>query len=117
MTGVTIFENLAPETRYIFQMGWFFSEKSYSEIPDNLRINWTQASTGEVTTASANPQAPRQFIFGSCRYLLRLFLGSLFDTRGVRRQLQPAQVNYLAGYEIAYSKHDHLLSWRQLPLY
>lgn len=82
MTGVTIFNNLAPETRYIFQIGWFFSEQSYSETPDNLRINWTQASTGEVKTASADLQAPRQFIFGSCRYLLRLFLGSLFDTRG-----------------------------------
>lgn len=82
MTGVTIFNNLAPETRYVYQIGWFFSDQSYAEIPDNPHINWTQASTGEITTASANPQAPRQFIFGSCRYLLRLFLGSLFDTQG-----------------------------------
>lgn len=84
MTGVTIFNNLAPETRYIFQIGWFFSEQSYSETPDNLRINWTQASTGEVKTASADLQAPRQFIFGSCRYLLRLFLGSLLIPGGIR---------------------------------
>lgn len=82
MTGITVFDHLEPETRYVFQIGWCFSERHYSDIPNNLRLNWTQASSGEVTTASAHPQAPRQFIFGSCRYLLRLFLGSLFDTRG-----------------------------------
>jgi alkaline phosphatase D len=82
MTGVVTFTSLTPDTKYIYQMGWFHSDKELSEFHSSDQWNWHNAEQGEFQTASSDPNAEREFIFGSCRYLLRLFGGSWFDDRG-----------------------------------
>ncbi len=45
-------------------------------------MDWNLSNKAEFTTASENDENPCSFIFGSCRYLLRLFGGLWFDERG-----------------------------------
>ena len=83
MTGIAIFNDLKAETRYNYQMGWFFSDLELDEVQADTRpLDWDIIPTQHFTTASANDNQARSFIFGSCRYLLRLFGGSWFDNRG-----------------------------------
>jgi alkaline phosphatase D len=44
--------------------------------------DWSEASTGSFTTASENGEKSRTLVIGSCRYLLKTFLGDFFDDRG-----------------------------------
>jgi alkaline phosphatase D len=82
MTGIGIFENLKPETEYTYQMGWFFADFELEALSPDLELDWLEASSGKFRTAAADPTRPRSILFGSCRYLLRLFGGSFFDDRG-----------------------------------
>lgn len=82
MSGVVVFTDLDPDTRYVYQIGWFFSDKELFEIRSSDQWNWHDADLGEFHTASDDLNQKREFVFGSCRYLLRLFNGSWFDTRG-----------------------------------
>ncbi len=82
MTGVVVFSDLLPETQYEYQIGWFFSELELESFTPDSPLNWSQINSYKFTTASANNLRSRSFIFGSCRYLLRLFGGSWFDDRG-----------------------------------
>jgi len=82
MTGIVSFSDLIPDTQYSYQMGWFFSDKELHEFHANEQWDWHNAEQGEFSTASDNINAERKFIFGSCRYLLKLFGGNWFDNRG-----------------------------------
>lgn len=82
MSGLAIFTGLDAETAYVYQIGWFFSEKELDGHNVNQAWQWNKASSGEFVTASADKNKTREFVFGSCRYLLRLFGGSWFDDRG-----------------------------------
>ena len=82
MSGVIVFTYLEPDTKYVYQIGWFFSDKELDEIRASEKWDWHDADRGEFQTASDDPNLAREFVFGSCRYLLRLFNGSWFDDRG-----------------------------------
>jgi alkaline phosphatase D len=80
-TGTTDFVGLNPSTRYGFEIGFV---QDNGEIPDvdALTLDWTRASKGLLKTAPTDFLIPVSFVFGSCRYILRLFGGSIFDARG-----------------------------------
>ncbi|TAF52972.1 MAG: alkaline phosphatase family protein, partial [Oscillatoriales cyanobacterium] len=44
--------------------------------------DWSGVSTYTFRTASRDPNQMRSFVFGSCRYLLKLFGGTIWDDRG-----------------------------------
>ncbi|UCG24329.1 MAG: alkaline phosphatase family protein [Chloroflexota bacterium] len=82
MTGVVVFDELKPETSYVYQAGWFYSDREPDELEDRLSLDWNGIPSQTFTTASEDDSAARSFVFGSCRYVLRLFGGSWFDDRG-----------------------------------
>lgn len=84
MTGIVIFHNLRPETKYNYQLGWFFSDMELEEINEStsLQPEWNDVPLYELTTSSNRRSRQRSFVFGSCRYLLRLFGGLWTDSRG-----------------------------------
>lgn len=82
MSGVIVFTDLEPNTKYVYQIGWFFSDKELDELRKGDQWDWHDSDQGSFYTASDDPQQTRKFVFGSCRYLLRLFQGNWFDTRG-----------------------------------
>ena len=82
MTGIAVFSKLKPNTEYVFQMGWFFSDKDFNELFSTAEIDWHRADKGEFRSACKDSTAPCEFVFGSCRYLLRLLGGNWFDDRG-----------------------------------
>lgn len=82
MTGIVVFAGLTPATRYDYQFGWFFSEMDLDMLTPDVRLDWGEASVAAFTTATSDTNQPLSFVFGSCRYLLRLFGGAWFDTRG-----------------------------------
>ncbi len=82
MSGVVIFHKLKPDTQYVYQIGWFFSDRELEDIKPDDQWDWHDADQGEFATASNDHEAEREFIFGSCRYLLRLFNNSWFESRG-----------------------------------
>ncbi|MDJ0618812.1 MAG: alkaline phosphatase D family protein [Calothrix sp. MO_192.B10] len=82
MTGVAIINNLSPEQEYEYQMGWVeYSWELKQRIPE-LNLDWSEIKTYKFKSAAIDISQPRSFIFGSCRYLLRLFGSSWFDDRG-----------------------------------
>lgn len=83
-TGITDLENLSPGTEYDYQIGYFNAELDADNIvdPPDDSETWGAANTGTFTTASSSATAATSFVFGSCRYLLRMFGGTFFDDRG-----------------------------------
>lgn len=75
--------NLDSETCYEYQVGWILIE---SELENLSTINpelfeWhDQINT--FNTGTSNPLANRSYAIGSCRYLLKTFIGDIFDDRG-----------------------------------
>jgi alkaline phosphatase D len=89
MTGVIAFTGLTPETVYEYQVGWFFAETELENLDGSLLVDWNNVAADEgrdtplqFRTGVLSGQAPRRYVVGSCRYLLRLFGGLLFDERG-----------------------------------
>lgn len=82
MTGVIRFEGLAPEAEYDYQMGWFFSDLDLTDLGLDFPLDWSDIKVITFETGAAEETSRRSFIFGSCRYLLRLFGRSWFDNRG-----------------------------------
>jgi len=81
MTGVGVIPQLTPETSYEYQVGHFFSDGEMKDAKF-VESDWSEASSGRFTTASDDPKAPRSIVVGSCRYLLKTFIGDFFDDRG-----------------------------------
>ena len=98
MTGVVVFDGLSPETEYIYQVGWFYSDREPEEL-GTLTLDWDGIPAQSFNTAAEDGAKFRSFIFGSCRYLLRLLSGSWFDNRGNKtfRANQIRRVVFLSG--------------------
>lgn len=81
MTGLAIVSRLSPDTYHEYKMGYYFSDVELGDAPPR-HVSWENASTGHFRTASDDDSQPRTLVIGSCRYLLKTFLGSFFDNRG-----------------------------------
>jgi alkaline phosphatase D len=86
MTGVVMFDDLLPETEYVYQMGYIFSDLDLEDLGPDYPLDWSGIRPGtgaaKFRTGATDGSRPRSFVFGSCRYLLRLFGGLWFDSRG-----------------------------------
>jgi alkaline phosphatase D len=84
MTGIIIYDKLQQETKYKYQMGWFFSDLELEEVNKTqlLEPDWENIPVHEFTTTASRKNRERSFVFGSCRYILRLFGGLWTDSRG-----------------------------------
>ena len=81
-TGIVEFDGLSTNQSYDYQIGHIFADGEPDDILVSSRDDWSDAANGTFETAVSNTTDNTSFIFGSCRYLLRLFGGSLFDGRG-----------------------------------
>lgn len=96
LTGVTVFQDLQSDIKYEYEIGAITINAEFGEL-GAIRLDWGQAHRASFRTASFDKTAERTFIFGSCRYLLRLFGGSYFDNRGdktfrsINKQLDEGQ--------------------------
>lgn len=81
-SGVVDFENLNPATKYDYQFGYLNKDTEPNKINLATAYDWSQASTGQFITENYESATETDFVFGSCRYLLKLFGGSFFDGRG-----------------------------------
>jgi alkaline phosphatase D len=79
-TGVAVFSDLQDLTKYSYQMGYV--EQTVGSNLDWSALDWSRVETHSFRTATANRKQKRSFVFGSCRYLLKLLGGSFFDDRG-----------------------------------
>lgn len=81
MSGVAVFTGLQPNTTYDYQFAYFFSEV---EVERDMfsGMTWDAIDIHRFTTASNDANATRNLVVGSCRYLLCLFGGNVFDERG-----------------------------------
>ena len=84
MTGVTVFQRLAAGTKYVYEIGCFASDLDFDDLKTGHEFDWTEAHTSAFTTAADGASVERSFVFGSCRYLLKIFGGTLWDKRGDR---------------------------------
>ena len=82
MTGICVLAGLAPTTAHEYQAGWFYSDMELVDCGPQMPLDWSAAETGAVRTAAPAGESTRRYAVGSCRYLLRLFGGTLFDERG-----------------------------------
>lgn len=81
LTGVAVLRRLQADQLYEYEIGYFLSETE----PEDTRLNnadWNSASSGSFTTGATDEEAPRSIVVGSCRYLLKTFLGDFYDNRG-----------------------------------
>ena len=81
MTGIGIVDRLQTQTAYDYQIGHFFSDGEIADARFSEQ-DWHDCNHGTFTTASDDPKAARTIVVGSCRYLLKTFLGDFFDDRG-----------------------------------
>ncbi|MEP1446354.1 MAG: alkaline phosphatase D family protein [Paraglaciecola sp.] len=82
LTGVIVLMGLEENTTYDYQIGWFYSEVDSKEIDVQKVLNWENVDTYKFKTGSSDSSKPRNLIFGSCRYALRLLGGMWWDDRG-----------------------------------
>lgn len=81
-TGIVDFDGLPTNQAFDYQIGYFFADGEPGDIVIDSEDNWSDAANGTFQTAVSNSADSTSFVFGSCRYLLRLFGGSFFDGRG-----------------------------------
>ncbi|MGJ8681068.1 alkaline phosphatase D family protein [Paraglaciecola sp.] len=79
-SSVTINNNLISATEYEYQCGFIRCKEGEEVDLDDL--NWSKVATYKFNTPSDSDSSTVRFAFGSCRYLLKLFGGSIFDSRG-----------------------------------
>lgn len=83
MTGVAVLTGLVPDRSYTYEIGYYFSDVELADARvSESKSDWDESSTGSFTTASEDDQRSRTLVIGSCRYLLKTFLGDFFDDRG-----------------------------------
>jgi alkaline phosphatase D len=82
LTGVIVLTELSESTNYEYQIGWFYSEVDTKEVDVQKVLNWSKLDTFKFKTASSDDSQSRTLVFGSCRYILRLFGGMWWDNRG-----------------------------------
>ncbi|MDO6620294.1 alkaline phosphatase [Shewanella sp. 6_MG-2023] len=79
-SSVCVNSALQPATRYEYQSGYILSSEGVSIDPEDLQ--WDKVEIHNFKTPSDDNVSTVTFAFGSCRYLLKLFMGSIFDSRG-----------------------------------
>lgn len=82
MSGVVVLDSLEPDSVHDYQIGYFFSNAELGGVGASTSLDWRAASRSSFRTGTDDPSASRTFVFGSCRYLLRLLGGAWFDLRG-----------------------------------
>src|SRR5258706_12664786 len=67
MTGVLVLDDLSPDTEYEYQAGWFFADAELEKIQEltEKQVEWPEETT-RFKTATANRQAARAYVVGSC---------------------------------------------------
>lgn len=84
-TGVVDFDELRANTKYNYKMGYLVDTLE-GDLPQPNPNDFNGLPTYQFTAAVDNDNSQEanniSFVFGSCRYLLRLFGGSFFDGRG-----------------------------------
>jgi alkaline phosphatase D len=94
MTGVVVFDSLEPNQVHEYQIGFVFTDDELANRGGAIPLDWRRANRSTFRTAIDDAEASRSYVLGSCRYLLRLFGGAWFDTRGdkvfdaILRQIQ-----------------------------
>ncbi len=81
-TAVVDFDELLPGTAYDFQFGYVTTAQDLAAAPKSTNLKWTSASVGCVQTAPENDRDQISLIFGSCRYILSVWGGAIWDERG-----------------------------------
>ena len=81
-TGIVDFGELQPTQAYDYQIGYFFADGEPGDHKIDENDDWSRAAKGSFTTANSEANSPCSFVFGSCRYILRLLGISMFDERG-----------------------------------
>lgn len=83
VTGVFVIEGLQALREYEYQAGWFFADADLDKVKkmDAAIFQWPPGSH-DFRSGTADGAQPRSYAVGSCRYLLRLFGGAVFDERG-----------------------------------
>ena len=83
VTAVVVVDGLAPDTQYDYQAGWFTLDAELEQVqampPESFE--WDDRIYC-FRTGPADGLASRSYVVGSCRYLLKLFGGLVFDERG-----------------------------------
>jgi alkaline phosphatase D len=80
-TGVIDVTGLDPGTQYTYRMGYIVADMEPEQLGKVRSDMLVDASAGEFRTADP-ATTDLSFVFGSCRYLLKLFNLSIFDDRG-----------------------------------
>lgn len=83
MTCVLNIANLEPETLYEYQVGWILIDaelEAFSKIADS-QFEWPEVIY-TVQSGTDKKTSTRTYAVGSCRYMLKTFLGEIFDDRG-----------------------------------
>lgn len=82
-TGVFVLTGLKPRTGYEYRAGWFFADADLDGVAKMTQaISEWPVQHLEFRSGSSNASEQRSYAVGSCRYLLRLFGGTIFDERG-----------------------------------
>ena len=84
LTGVTVFQGLRADTEHLYQIGCFAFELDFKDLDTGHEFDWTEAHTSAFSTAARGADVQRSFVFGSCRYLLKIFGATLWDNGGDR---------------------------------
>ncbi|MEC5384889.1 alkaline phosphatase D family protein [Uliginosibacterium sp. H3] len=82
MTGVYPLTGLKPDKEYEYKVGWFLADADLDSARAMPQFDWDALETYSFRTATDKVSATRSYAVGSCRYLLRLFGGLIFDDRG-----------------------------------
>ncbi|QMD25604.1 alkaline phosphatase family protein [Citrobacter freundii] len=82
MTGVFPVTGLKAECTYQYQVGWFLADSELDAARTIIQFDWSDLETFTFTAGTTDQNRSRVYAVGSCRYLLRLFGGLIFDDRG-----------------------------------
>lgn len=78
-SNVSVLNDLESDSCYEYQVGYVLSRSADINAET---LNWNKVETSQFKTIKSDSNAGISFAFGSCRYLLKIFGGALFDSRG-----------------------------------
>ena len=81
MSGVIVLNHLSSDTPYEYQAGWFSSHTPLAHLRQHPALQWP-ARVYRFRTASHEPDLPRSYIVGSCRYLQMTLGVALLPAKG-----------------------------------
>ena len=83
-TCVFVIGGLSADQLYEYRAGWFFADADLGKLGTigDDELEWEVDQVYSFSTGIDAAAQPRRFAVGSCRYLLRLLGGAVFDDRG-----------------------------------